>query len=182
MSFIDARLDDCVAEGFIGGPEWSTLVTPLDNGREVRNAQWLYPRHRYSAQYMNLQSDARDEILAAFHACRGQLHAFRFRDWNDYTATDQPLVNSGGVWRLAKEYAFGAESSIRLIQAPSSVVLTGGAGTIDMETGIYSGDGTGVTWSGEFDVWVRFESDYNAFTIGDWDAHTADVALVEVRR
>lgn len=182
MSFIDTRLDECVAYGFSGGPEWSTQVVALDNGREVRNAQWLYPRHRYAAQYMNLRPDARDAILAAFHACRGQLHAFRFKDWNDYTATAQPLVQSGGVWRLAKIYSFGSESSVRLIQAPSSVVLTGGDGEIDMETGIYSGDGEGVTWSGEFDVWVRFESDYNAFTIGSWQAHTADVALVEVRR
>lgn len=38
------------------------------------------------------------------------------------------------------------------------------------------------TWSGEFDVWVRFDSDYNAFTIGDIDAHSADIELVEVRR
>ena len=159
MSFINTRLSECVAYGFTGGPEWSTLIVDMDNGREQRNGQWMYPKHRYSAQYLNLNPDGRDDILAAFHAAKGRLHCFRFRDWNDYTATAQPLITVAGVTYLGKRYALGAQTADRLIQAPVSATL-----------------------SGEFDVWVRFDSDYNAFAIGNWNAHTADIELVEVRR
>lgn len=185
MAYINTRLDECVAYGFMGGPEWSTLVVNMDNGREQRNGQWLFPKHRYSAQFMNIRATDRDEILKAFHACRGQLHAFRFKDRNDYTATEAPFVQIAGVWRMAKQYVFGSETSTRLIQAPvdGEISLSGGSlSNLDLETGIYDGDATGLTWTGEFDVWVRFDSDYNAFSIGNLNAHTADISLIEVRR
>lgn len=193
MSFIDTRLDACVAYGFSGGPKWSTQVTPLDNGREVRNAQWLYPRHEYSAQFMNLDAGARDAVLEAFHVCRGQLNAFRFKDWNDYQANAQPLapaVGTSAPVQLVKSYAFGASVSTRLIQAPLTAVVKRGtttvAGTLDTTTGLFTPSAQWVagahTWTGEFDVWVRFASDFNAFTIGSWQAHTADIALIEVAR
>jgi uncharacterized protein (TIGR02217 family) len=189
MAYIDTRLDECVAYGFTGGPEWSTIVVNLDNGREQRNGQWLFPKHRYSAQFMNIPATARDEILSAFHACRGQLHAFRFKDWNDYRHSDgngiPVFVNLNGVWRMAKQYQFGSEVSTRLIQAPvvGTIALSGGSlSNLDFETGIYSGDATGITWTGEHDVWVRFQSDYNAFSIGTLNAHTSDIELIEVRR
>ncbi|MFC0677530.1 DUF2460 domain-containing protein [Lysobacter korlensis] len=194
MSFINTRLSKAVAYGFTGGPEWSTQIVPMDNGREQRNAQWLYPRHRYSAQFMNLPPALRDEVLAAFHACRGQLHAFRFKDWNDFTAANEPILPTVGTTtpvQLLKTYKFGSESATRLIQAPiaGAVVRRDGAavaGTLDTATGLFRPDvawlAGAYTWSGEFDVWVRFDSDFNAFTIGNWQAHTSDIELREVRR
>ena len=52
-----------------------------------------------------------------------------------------------------------------------------------MQTGIVT-DITGTpTWSGEFDVWVRFDSDLLQFTIGDVDDDSSmTFDLVEVRR
>lgn len=189
MAFINTRLAQCVAYGFSGGPEWNTLIVPMDNGREQRNGQWLFPKHRYSAQFMNLRPEGKDEVLAAFHACRGQLHVFRFKDANDYwheDANGSPVfVQINSVWRMAKQYTMGSETSTRLIQAPvaGTIALSGGSlSNLDYETGIYNGNASGLTWTGEFDVWVRFASDYNAFTIGNWQAHTADISLVEVRR
>lgn len=194
MAYINTRLDECVAYGFSGGPAWNTLVVNMDNGREQRNGQWLYPKHRYSAQFMNVRPQARDEILNAFHAARGKLHAFRFKDWNDYTATSEaiaPAIGTSTAVQLVKSYTFGSEVSTRLIQAPVSgaVIYKDGSpvsGTLDTATGLFTPSAPwaagSYTWSGEFDVWVRFDSDYNAFTIGDWQAHTADIELVEVRR
>jgi uncharacterized protein (TIGR02217 family) len=185
MAYINTRLRERVAAGFAGGPEWNTQIVYLANGREQRNGQWLYPKHRYSAQFRNISEVDRNSVLEAFHACRGQLHAFRFKDWNDFEATNEPFVEISGVWRMAKQYAFGTETSTRLIQAPVSgeITLSGGSlANLDYETGIYDGDATGLTWTGEFDVWVRFASDYNAFTADHLNAHTADIELVEVRR
>lgn len=195
MSFINSRLSTRVAYGFSGGPEWSTLVVLYDNGREHRNAQWLYPRHRYSAQYMNFDREAQQEILAAFHAARGRLHCFRFKDHNDFQAVAEPQSPSIGTTsplQIVKKYTFGGQSSTRLIQAiaPGTATLTRDgvavAGTWDYETGKFT---PSTTWlpgsyaaSFEFDVWVRFDSDFNAFTIGNVNAHTADIELVEVMR
>lgn len=194
MSYIDVRMPTCVAYGFTGGPEYSTLVVPLDNGREQRNRQWLFPKHRYSATFMNFSRENQQLVLEIFHAMAGQLHCCRFKDHNDFEADDEPLAPAIGTTnpvQLIKTYAFGTESSTRLIQAPlaGAVVNRNGvpvAGTLDKSTGLFTPDapwasGT-VTWTGEFDVWVRFASDYNAFQIGNLDAHTADIELIEVRR
>lgn len=194
MSYINTRLSTCVAYGFSGGPEYSTLVVTLDNGREQRNRQWLYPRHRYAAQYMNLSPEAQKEILAAFHAAAGQLHVFRFKDHNDYKAVAEPLAPAIGTStpvQLVKTYSLGAQATVRVIQAPvaGAVVKRNGvavAGTLDTSTGLFTPSAPWVagtfTWDGEFDVWVRFASDYNAFAIGNLRVHTADVELIEVRR
>ena len=181
MAFINTRLSECVAYGFTGGPEYNTDITPMVNGHEKRDGKWMMPRHRYSAQYNGLRPAARTQILAAFHAARGRLHAFRFRDWNDYQAAAEPLVVVGGKTYLGKRYLLGAQPTDRSIHAPVTAVLSG-AGSVNMLTGEVTGAAPGDTWTGEFDVWVRFDSDYNAFTIGNWQSHSADIELVEVRR
>lgn len=194
MAYIDTRVSTCVAYGFTGGPEYSTLVVTLDNGREQRNRQWRYPRHRYSAQYLNLSPEAQREIISLFHAAAGQWSAFRFKDWNDYQAVGEPLapvVGTSDPVQLIKSYTFGAASSTRLIQAPvmGAVIKRNGSavnGTLDTQTGMFTPAApweAGIyTWDGEFDVWVRFASDYNAFAIGAPNARTSDIELVEVRR
>ena len=37
-------LDDRLAIGFTGGPQYSTSVVPLSGGRERRNSTWPLPR------------------------------------------------------------------------------------------------------------------------------------------
>lgn len=193
MAFIPTRLSACVAYGFSGGPEYLTELVTLYNGREQRNQRWLYPRHSYSAEYLNLSPEAQKEVLAAFHAARGRLHAFRFKDWNDYEAAAEPLapaIGTSNPVQLIKTYSLGAQATTRMIQAPvSAVVRRNGvavAGTVDLQTGLFTPAAPwaagAYTWDGEFDVWVRFNSDYNAFAIGAPNARTADIALIEVRR
>lgn len=195
MAYVDERLPTCVAYGFNGGPQWQTLVINMDNGREQRNGQWLYPKHRYAAQYMNLGRDDQQTVLEFFHAMRGQLHCFRFKDANDYQATAQPQAPNVGTsdpLQIVRTYTVGGQSSTRLIQAivagTATLTVDGSpvAGTWDYATGKFTPDapwaaGTYLA-SFDFDVWVRFASDFNAFTIGNVDARTADIELVEVRR
>lgn len=200
MTFVNERLSTKVAYGFAGGPEWSTQVVKLANGREARNGQWLYPTHRYSAQYKNFERAQQQEILAAFHALRGQLHVCRLKDWNDFTATSEtgdweplllPEVGTSNPAQLLKNYFMGSQATARLIQAPVETVTVYRNGiavtcTIDYETGLVTPASDWVagtyTWDGEHDVWVRFASDYNAFARNDYRVATADIELVEVRR
>lgn len=196
MGFINVVLDDQVAYGFEGGPEYSTGETDLENGLQIRDAAWRFPRHRYNASFKNVQEDARDYLIAAFHACRGKLHSFKFKDWNDYTAEEEPLLVVAGQTpvQLYKVYQFGPAYSVRVIQAINAETFvltdnTGAAvsGSLDANTGIFTPTAAWdmtktYKWSGEFYVWVHFTDDYNAMTINSWRAHTANVDLEEDKR
>lgn len=191
--FIDQRLSLKVASGFVGGPEWSTNVVPLASGRELRNQNWKYPRQKYTANVATLSAADRLELLSLFYACAGQFAAFRFRDSVDYTAVNQTLLVNAGTTdpvQLVKNYTFGPTTFSRPIQAPvdgSVVVSTGGtpiSGTCDPQTGLFTPaaawPATPVQWSGSFDVWVRFSSDYVPFTATMPDLLTAQIDLLEV--
>lgn len=195
MAFIETRLPDRVASGFRGGPEWSTLIVPMDNGREQRNAQWLYPKHRYTAQYGLFNEADRLSVLNAFHAMRGRLHCFPMKDHNDSYAASEVIMPVAGTMtpvQLIKTYTHGGQTSTRLIQCVSTdaVVYRNGvavAGTMATSTGLFTPDsnwsGTGTfTWTGNFYVWVRFDSDYNSFSTIHSQVRTADIELIEVRR
>jgi uncharacterized protein (TIGR02217 family) len=193
MSYIDQRLLDCIAYGISGGPEYKTTVVKMDNGRELRNGEWLYPLHRYSVPLSSFGQPVADALLEAFHATRGQLHAFRFRDPADNQATQEPLAPAVGTStpvQLAKTYTRAGISTTRLIQAPrDAVVRRNGvavAGTLNTGTGMFTpsapwASGT-YDWTGPFDVWVRFASDWNTLQVVARGIYTADVELVEVRR
>lgn len=188
---INARLGACVAYGFTGGPEWNTLEIPMDNGGVQRNGNWMYPRHRYSAQFQNLKPEAKDEILSAIMVCRGKLNSFLFQDHNDYkleAAPQAPSIGTATPLQLFKTYTFGGQILSRRITAPrpGTVISRDGTpvtGTWDYLTGKFTPSSNwlaGVyTADGEFDVWCNFAADYNAFTIGNWQAHTADIEIVE---
>ena len=198
MAFLNAILDEAVAYGFEGGPEYSTGETDLENGIQIRDSQWEYGRHRYSATFDNLDDPYRDMILEVFHACRGKRHSFKFKDWNDYgkDMVPQPLnvpadhIGTTKAVQLYRTYTFGEAYTIRLIQAFNfATIYKDGAplaGTLDTETGLFTpsvawtaGD---YTWDGEYYVWVHFTDDYNAFTINSWRANTANIELQEDKR
>lgn len=196
MGFINAILDEEVAYGFEGGPEYSTDETILDNGIRHANSAWAYPRHRYTAQFDNMEDDDRARIIEVFHATKGKRHSFKFKDWNDFKAVDEALnvpillIGTTAPVQLYKTYTFGPAYAIRPIQAVATAVIKRGAtvipGVLDTETGMFTpsaawqfGD---YTWSGEFYVWVHFTNDYNAFTINSWQASTADIEVEEDKR
>lgn len=197
MSFINARLPRRISAGLRIGPEWRTQVVELDNGREVRNGQWLYPRWRASGNMGAFSETDRAEFRRLFVAARGRLYAFRVYDPVDCTATGESLAPTVGTQtpaQLIKTYTFPGDSSgvVVKVTAPvdgTVVVYRDGtpvAVTVDDETGLVTPDanwqaGT-YTWAGQFDRWMRFDSDWGALTANAMNAYTADVELVEVRR
>jgi uncharacterized protein (TIGR02217 family) len=193
--FIDQRLDDpCVAFTFSGGPEFSTRVVALTNGREKRNASWSLPKHTYTAPFMNITPEAFEAIKGVFYVAHGRLYAFRFKDWTDYEADGTIMglsVAGSAPVQLTKRYTFGAEVYQRPITKPIAstvqVFADGVAkpGTVDDLTGLFTPttpfvDGSVLTWSGEFDVPVRFDTDSIPFTYDNLQALNGEVALVEV--
>jgi len=165
---------------------------------EVRNGQWAYPRHRYSAQYLNLDDTARELVINAFHAARGRLYAFRFQDWNDYQAKAESLYIKPGTRtsvQLTKTYKMGTVASVRPVRAIVKATVCNSQGDmipgdLNSALGLFTPDNEweadSITWTGEFDVWVRFDSDYNAFAISARNDHTliaaSSIDLIEVKR
>lgn len=193
--FIDQRLSVGVASGFIGGPEWSTNIQSLASGRESRAKLWMYPKHHYTANVGAFDADDRNELRSLFYVCAGQWGAFRFQDPIDNTATLESIVVASGTKtpaQLTKTYSFGGQAVSRLIQAPVSATVTmfdedgttSIAGTCDYSTGLFTPTSNWpnsiAKWSGQFDVWVRFMSDYGSFTAVRPDLLTADIELMEV--
>jgi len=195
--FNETRLLDCVAYGSQFGQEFNTRITTLKSGHERRNANWTRPLGRYSVSYDALRPENHEDVRGAHMACLGSLIAFRFKDWSDYEAIGELIGAGTGAaqdYQLMKRYPFGPISLERVISKPvAGTVVVFDAGqpipaTVDYTTGVVRATapaGSPVTWSGEFDVPVRFEADRldvdpiarnsNGLIL------TADVDLVEVR-
>lgn len=186
MAFYSIRIAQVPGFGFIGGPEFQTNIQPLASGREKRNANWAVCRHKYSAPFRNISEAAYRSIKEVFLVVRGQTHTFLHRDWGDYTATDEPFGTGDGtttVFQLIKVSSLGAGSYTRTITKPNSsspLVTPFSVKVAGVTTGVSVDDTTGLvtfasapaagaalTWSGEFDVQVRFDTDYLPFTLDD---------------
>lgn len=195
--FNETRLLDKVAYGSQFGQEFNTRIVQLRSGHEKRNANWTLPLGRYSVLYQAIKPDDHMLVKGAHMACMGSLIPFRFKDWSDYIATNEALGTGTGSsqdLQLVKAYSFGPLTLTRNIVKPVSGTVTvyvdgvATAATIDYTTGIVTitaDTDAAITWSGEFDVPVRFDSDRldcdpvaqqsNQFYL------TANVDLVEVR-
>ncbi|MBD8493826.1 DUF2460 domain-containing protein [Pseudomonas syringae] len=195
--FNESRLLDCVSYGSQFGREFNTRITTLKSGHERRNANWSMPLGRYSVVFDLLRPEDHKKVRDAHMACLGSLIAFRFKDWSDFQASNEHFGNgtgSTGTYALLKSYPFGPLTLQRPIAKPVEgtvqVFVDGepAAAEIDHTTGIVilaAPAGALITWSGEFDVPVRFESDRLdvdpiAVTEGGYIL-SADVDLVEIR-
>jgi uncharacterized protein (TIGR02217 family) len=166
------RFPDRIAYGATGGPGFSTSVAVLSSGREARNGNWQYPRHAWDvSQGIKSQADF-ETVRAFFMSKRGRLHGWRFKDWGDYTCTvadGRATALTSTTFQLIKRYTSGSESMDRLIQKPVTgtvavfVSAVPATFTVDTTTGIVTiaaaPAAADITWSGEFDVPMRFDTD-----------------------
>lgn len=195
--FNEVRLLDCVAYGSQFGQEFRTRIVSLKSGQERRNVEWSMPLGRYSVLFQALNPEDHAAVRAAHMASMGSAIPFRFKDWTDYTAEDQAIgvaTGSPQELQLVKSYTFGSLTLSRIISKPIAdtvELFADGVSigvSVDDETGIVSfiaTVGSEITWSGEFDVPVRFESDRLDFDPAAKSAGnfllTGDVDITEVR-
>lgn len=187
QNYIDYKMGARASTEFKRSVVGKTGITTLANGRESRNAEWLFKKMKFHAAYAMLSDVTQRDVLNAFYAANAQLLLFRFRDYGDYQVTNSPLsgTTSGTMnpVQLTKRYTFGPASYDRMIQAVSSCTVAGKAGTFDSALGIFTpssnwGSGT-YTWSGVFDCWVRFASDELDVTMLTWDIANTEIELIE---
>ena len=193
-NFIDHKLSQKASADFRRVVTGKTDIVTMMSGRERRNAGWAFKKMQFSASYVNLQQQAQDEIVQAFYACNGPLMLFRFRDPGDWRVDTSPLVVDPSLVgtiapvQLTKRYQYGPAYADRVIQAVSTctVLTAGGAArpvTVDDQLGTVTPTTPWAagqhTWSGTFDLWVRFNSDDLDVTMKNVGLSTADIELIE---
>ncbi|MEQ8267651.1 MAG: DUF2460 domain-containing protein [Parvibaculum sp.] len=209
MGFHEIRFPLEIALGASGGPERRTEIVTLGSGREERNAPWAASRRRYNAGYGIRALDDIHALIAFFEARHGRLHGFRWRDRADWkscapgaavSAADQLLGAGDGErtsFQLVKTYASGEASYTRLIAKPvagSVRVAVNGAAmeegadfSADLSTGMVTfvappAAGTSVTAGFEFDVPVRFDTDFLDINLAAFEAGSVpSIPIVEIR-
>jgi uncharacterized protein (TIGR02217 family) len=209
--FNEVRFPTDVALGARGGPERRTDVVTLRSGGEERNSIWADSRRKYQAGYGIKTFAQLEAVLAFFEAQRGRLYGFRWKDRFDFRSCnsphtpgplDQSIGTGDGVkatWQLGKLYAAGSSSYQRTIRKPiaGSVVVAvagvsqpyGTAFTVEPSTGVVTfqpghvpSSGAPITAGFEFDVPVRFDTDYLEIDLSHFEAgEIPNIPIVEIR-
>jgi uncharacterized protein (TIGR02217 family) len=189
MSIPDYRLPERIERSSKFGPSFRNVIQEAIAGNEQRFAQWTKCRAVGDLSYGLMSSDdpVGDfmAILALWRAHFGSLYPFRFRDWSDYTTTDELFGNGDGSttsFQLVKTYdpsqillstpgsLFYVRSITLVCSTPAPVIKVDGV-TKTVATD-YTISSSGVvtfapappaaavlTWTGQFDVPVRFDTD-----------------------
>ena len=198
MSFVETQFPTNISLGAIGGPGFSTDVVTLASGDEQRNINWTAARRRYSVGHAIQDRIEFDDLIAFFTARRGKGVGFRFKDWSDYSVTDQEIGIGDAAetdFQLIKTYSSGGVEIDRTITKPVTGTLTiyfddveqVSGWTVDTTTGIVTfssapGGSVVITADFEFDVPCRFDQDDMQLTmhtqeLGSWP----QIDIVELR-
>ena len=209
MGFHEIRFPLAIGFGASGGPERRTEIVTLGSGHEERNSPWAMSRRRWNAGLGLRALDDIHALIEFFEARHGRLHGFRWKDRADWKSgapgtsiapTDQLLGTGDGAradFQLVKHYASGGVSHARDIAKPvagsvrvavDGIEMTAETDfTADPATGLVSftaapAPGATVTAGFEFDVPVRFDTDFLDIDLGAFDAGSVpDVPVIEIR-
>lgn len=208
MAFLESpRFPMRISYAMTGGPGFRTQIAESLASFEARSAAWAYPRHRWNVSSGLDGRASWVQLRAFFMVARGRLNGWRFRDWDDYTVTHDGTNERGIVtglttttFQLHKRYTIGGESVDRKIQKPlaagfelkdgsTSLTLTTDY-TLDTTTGIVTTTAprtaSNLTWAGEFDVPMRFDTDEiqsailardSSGVVSEW----ADIPIIEIK-
>ena len=201
MAFVEDRFPDDISWGATGGSEFRTTIIESGGGYEQRNIDWSLRRGKWNVAHGAKTRAQMERLITWFNAMRGRAHGFRFRDGTDYQAENEWFGEGDGAetqFRLVKTYAVSAVSYVHTISKPVPGTVhvfidgveqdEGTDYTLDYATGwvtfVAPPSGVGpevLTWTGEFDVPVRFDQDEMNVT-EDWeDLQSWEVTVVEIR-
>lgn len=176
------RLPDHIERGSQGGPQFKVNILSAVSGHEQRDSKWDRRRGVWDVGYGIRNVADLQTVEALFHAQLGKTFPFLFKDWKDYTATDETIGTGNGVlttFQLIKTYVTRkytdnsvVRSYVRDIEYPvaSTVVIKDNGSTVSPSNYTLNSGGVLVfnsavtnghliTWTGEFDVPVRFDID-----------------------
>ena len=209
-SFHEIRFPLDIALGIHGGPERKTDIVLTGSGREERNARWAQSRRKYDAGFAVKTIDALSDIVVFFEERRGRLTGFRLRDRLDRKScsskltpapTDQPVATGDGVtaaFQLRKRYGAAFAPYDRDIRKPvagtvrvavNAIEKTAGThfdvdtttGIVTFRAGSIPVAGAAITAGFEFDVPVRFDTDFLDIDLSAFEAGAIPkIPLIEI--
>lgn len=197
ISFHEIRFPTDISYGSSGGPEFNTDVVITNGGYEQRNINWSDARAKYNVAHGVKTPEQLKELISFFRARQGRAFGFRFKDWADFSASDEVIGSGDGVinqFQLKKTYT----SSVSVARDIKKIV----SGTtkiyfddVEQISGFSVNENSGVvtfasapavdvviTADFEFDVPVRFDTDrlsarLESYGVSSWN----EIPLVEVR-
>lgn len=208
MAFHETRFPTDIAFGSRGGPRRKTVIAVSGSGYEHRNSQWADSKREYNAGYGVKSIDDIHTVVEFFEERRGMLHGFRWKDKFDFKscapkqtpAYDDQVIGTGDgsttTFQLIKTYGSTYSPYSRDITKPvTGTVLIGvngsdtaGSGwSVNLTTGIITfsvapTNGHTITAGYEFDVPVRFDTDYMQIDLSGFEAgNVPDIPIVEIR-
>lgn len=143
----EVQFPPLISRGLKGGASYNTIVVTTSGGSEQRVGLWTRPRYKWEISNSPKQPSEMQQIMSFFQARNGRLRGFRFKDWADFTATNEPLAPTGAnTVQLIKTYTSGPNSVVRNIYKPvasPAVTLLRNGGTftafsLDTTTGLVS--------------------------------------------
>jgi uncharacterized protein (TIGR02217 family) len=201
----DVTFPEAISRGSAGGPDWPAEIVTLGSGAEERNTPQSAPLRTYDVKYGIRRPNEAYAVLELYYAASGRMSGFRFKDWTDYrssapatapAADDQALGTGDGAttdFTLTKTYTYAGHSFARRITRPRSGILVAVDGTpllsgfsVDLDTGTVSFDvapdlDAVLTWGGEFDVPVRFDTALNQIDMSGPLSGIPSIFLKELR-
>lgn len=198
MAFHDIQFPPEISYGAQGGPEFSTSVITVKSGQESRNQNWSESRIKWDVSTAIKNQTDLEELIAFFRARKGRAHAFRFKDWSDYTATTQIIGTGNGVattFQLSKTYNDTLIQTTRVITRPvantTRIFLNNveqlSGWTVNTTTGIVTftapvGNTVVVKASFQFDIPARFDTDSLRINIQNFNGYIGEsINIVEIR-
>lgn len=125
LAFVEERLDLGIDLGAAGGPEFSTTIVVRQSGYEQANINWSESRGRWELGERNVSKAKVLELQSFFRRRRGKAVGFRYKDWNDWQATDEVLTLTGApTVQLTKTYNGSGDPYVRTIKKPVSGSVT----------------------------------------------------------
>ncbi len=190
-AFDEVRLPEDIETGAAVGPSFKTTIVPLSNGAEQRNADWQQEKFVADISYGIMakqnprdQADSFAAVMRFYRARMGRWRGFRFRDWSDFEAVEEPLKMITPLYaRLQVTYD---EYYIRNITRPvvGSIVIPGAPAFSVLPGGVImfnSPQSADTVASFQFDVPCRFETDMAQVTLEHINAGTiGGIKLMQV--
>lgn len=194
MTIPSYRLPIYIEKGSGFGPTFRNVIQEAISGNEQRFAQWTKCRCVGDLTYgLQNSTDPLGDfraILSLYRAHFGSIYPFRFRDWSDYIATNEVFGTGTGSqtqFQLSKTYdpqliMLGTAGSFFYVRAITLLASTPVIKIANVVTTAYTISASGMvtfttapasgqqlTWNGEFDVPVRFDTDQLPVVLNEAD-------------
>lgn len=152
---------------YIVEPEWRTLITPFDSGKEQRRQTWTYAKYNVVLSYYGQPSSASETIWKFFQARKGAYGAFHFFDPLDASSHVDLYVGIGDSTTVSFSLP-GKQISNQTIYLngleTTAVTLTTAAGEdgsdlITFDSAPSTADTVTCSFSGKLRIRCRFDED-----------------------